>query len=236
MKKLLATLTLSLLAYTSYANQTTLEKNLKQLYPEIPAKVTGTTPIKGMYEIQVGDSFVYTDENARYFFVGNLVDFKNKENLTAKREQERNKIDISKLPLEQAIKNIKGDGSRILYVFSDPDCPYCQKLEQALTTVDNVTIYTFLYPLKNLHPNAELVASQIWCSNNRYEAWEDYMVNRTPSTTSPNCDNPIQKNIQLGRSLNISGTPTLFLKDGQRVMGGRDANEIEELLQSIQTK
>ncbi len=236
MKKLLATLTLSLLAYTSYANQNTLEKNLKQLYPDIPAIVTGTTPLKGMYEIKVGDSFVYTDEHARYFFVGNLVDFKNKENLTAKREQQRNKIDISKLPLEQAIKNIKGDGSRTLYVFSDPDCPYCQKLEQALTTVDNVTIYTFLYPLKNLHPNAELVASQIWCSNNRYEAWEDYMVNRTPSTTSPNCDNPIQKNIQLGRSLNISGTPTLFLKDGQRVMGGRDANEIEELLQSIQTK
>ena len=231
MQKLFSTLALGLLASTfSYANQNTLEKNLKANYPEIPMQVIGETPIKKIYTVQVGDGLVYTDENARYFFVGNLVDFKNKENLTAKQEQELNKIDVSKLPLDQAIKHVKGNGERIMYVFSDPDCPYCKKLEQAMTSIDNVTIYLFLYPVRNLHPNAETAAQQIWCSSNRYEAWEDYMINAQSPDSSNHCENPIEKNIQLGRTLKVAGTPTIFLKDGQRITGGRDADEIEALL------
>ena len=231
MKKWLTLLGLSALTLTSaYASTTTLEKNLKKEFPQVPTKILGDTPIKGVYELLVGDTIVYTDENARYFFVGNLVDFKNKQNLTAKREEALTKIDVNTLPLEQAIKHVKGDGSRTLYVFSDPDCPYCKKLEKNMTSVDNVTLYTFLFPLKNLHPNAETVAQQIWCASNPYEAWEDYMILNKAPTTTANCDNPIQKNIALGRSLNITGTPTLFLADGSRISGALDAEDLNKLL------
>lgn len=233
MQKLFATLALGLLASTlTYANQATLEKNLKTDYPQLSMQVIGETPVKGIYTVQVAGNLVYTDENARYFFVGNLVDFKEKENLTAKQEQQLNKIDVAKLPLENAIKLVKGNGERTLYVFSDPDCPYCKKLEQALTGIDNVTVYTFMYPLVSLHPNAERVAKQIWCSKNQYDAWEDYMIHSRKPSATPNCKNPIQQNIELGKALKVTGTPTLFLKDGQRVSGGRDADEIESLLQS----
>lgn len=234
MKKWFSSLILSVLSLNlAYANQTTLEKNLKKEFPEIPTKNLGETPIKNIYEVMVADTIVYTDENARYFFVGNLVDFKNKENLTAKREQALNKIDVSKLPLEQAIKHVKGDGSRVLYVFSDPDCPYCKKLEQNMTSVDNVTLYTFLYPLTNLHPRADIVAEQIWCSSNKYEAWEDYMILNEAPDSVIGCDNPIQNNIKLGQKLNITGTPTLFLKDGTRISGTLSTEQINKLLDDV---
>lgn len=234
MKKWFSTLALSVFSLNLvYANPPTLEKNLKKEFPEIPTKILGETPIKNMYEVMIADTIVYTDENARYFFVGNLVDFKNKENLTAKREKALGQIDIAQLPLEQAIKHVKGDGSRVLYVFSDPDCPYCKKLEQNMTSVDNVTLYTFLYPLTNLHPNADVVAEQIWCASNKYEAWEDYMILNEAPDTIVGCDNPIEKNIALGRKLNITGTPTLFLKDGSRVSGVLSTEQINKLLDAI---
>lgn len=233
MKKFLSMVSLSIFAATfAQADQTSLEKNLQKNYPEMNAKVTGSTPFKGVYEVTVGDQIVYTDDKGQYFFVGNLVDFKNKENLTAKREQQINKIDVTKLPLDQAIKYVKGNGSRVLYIFSDPDCPYCQQLEKELTSVDNVTIYLFLYPLKSIHPNAETVAKQIWCSGDRYAAWEDHMINQQAPTALPTCSNPISKNLALGQSLKISGTPTIFLKDGQLISGAREAEDIENLLNS----
>ena len=216
-----------------HANQSALEKNLKKEFPEINTKILGTTPVKEVYEVLIGENVVYTDQNARYFFVGQLIDFKNKENLTAKREKQLTQVDVSTLPTEQAIKSVKGDGTRKLYVFSDPDCPYCKKLEQNLTNIDNVTIYTFLFPLKNLHPNAENVAKQIWCSSNPYEAWEEYMILNNPPSALATCDNPVQKNINLGRNIGVTGTPTLFFQDGTRVSGAMSHENISKMLDEI---
>ena len=232
-----ATIALMGLALTfssaSFADADTLTKNLKNNYPNLSAKVVGKSPVDDIYEVQVAGNLVYTDEDARYFFVGNLVDFKTKTNLTEQRQQELNQINISQLPLENAVKNVKGKGERKLYVFSDPDCPYCQRLEQELTTVDNVTIYTFLMPLKALHPNAEMIAKKVWCSKNRYEAWEDYMLHKQAPSAVDNCKNPIAQNIDLAATLNITGTPTLFLNNGQRISGGRTAQELEMLLETV---
>ena len=81
--------------------------------------------------------------------------------------------------------------------------------------------------------NAEKVSNQIWCSKNPAEAWTNYMLNRKLPTNSKSCSSPIQKNIALGQKLNIDGTPTLFLQDGQRLSGvPTDAKQIEALLQS----
>ena len=95
------------LSNASFADVDTLAKNLKNNYPNLSAKVVGESPVDDIYEVQVAGNLVYTNEDARYFFVGNLVDFKNKTNVTEQRQQELSQIDISQLPLEDAIKNKK---------------------------------------------------------------------------------------------------------------------------------
>ncbi|KAF7276539.1 hypothetical protein GWI33_010105 [Rhynchophorus ferrugineus] len=208
MQKLLGTLVLGLFINTaSFADQATLEKK--------PESTISRTQCES-----------YRDNTSEKY----LRNFQKKENLTEKREQALNAIDISKLPLQNAIKQVKGNGKRVIYVFSDPDCPYCKRLEQELTSVNNITIYTFMYPLTSLHPNADLIAKKIWCSDNRYEAWEDYLLHGKQPDAGTTCENPIEQNLQLGQQLEISGTPTFFLQNGQRISGGRDADKIEELL------
>ncbi|MBH2002551.1 MAG: DsbC family protein [Moraxellaceae bacterium] len=237
-KTWLSALTLGLLSLqTVHADSKILEQNFKQNYPDIPVTSVSQSPLAGIYEVYVGGKIIYTDENAKYLLFGNLLDVKNQKNLTEDRIAELNKIDVKQLPLNQAIKYVKGKGERMLYVFTDPDCPYCQKLEQHMTSVDNVTVYLFLFPLKKLHPQAEIVANKIWCAKNQYEAWEDYMLHQKLTQNSGTCDTPIQKNLILGQNLQISGTPTMFLENGMRLSGlPQDAQQMEQFLQEAHTK
>jgi len=209
MKKLIAALGLSLMTMgLAHADIATLKANLQKNYPDITPQSIQPTPIKDIYEVYMDGEVVYTNDEARYFFIGNLVDLKNKVSLTEQRLQELNKIDVKTLPLNQAIKHVKGNGKRVMYVFSDPDCPYCHALEEELKKVDNVTVYLFLYPLKNLHPNAEAMAQKIWCSKDKYSAWENYVLDRKQPTGKEGCATPVQKNLELGEKLHIDGTPT----------------------------
>lgn len=233
MKQWLSLLAISMFTLgTAHADIQTLKQNLKTQYPEIDIKSVDTTPVKDIYEVYMRGRIVYTNEDAKYFFVGNLIDLKAQKNLTDERESILTAIDVKSLPLTQAIKHVKGKGERIIYLFSDPDCPYCQHLEKELKNIDNITIYLFLYPIKSLHPNSENMAQQIWCSKDQYKTWQDYLINKKQPTSVKICTTPIDKNIQLAKKLAIDGTPTFFLKDGTRVSGARDAEEIESLLNS----
>ena len=234
MKIWLSLLTLGLFTFSSaHADIQTLQQNLKTKYPEIQVKSVQNSPIKDVYEVYMGGRIVYTNEEAKYFFVGNLIDLKEQKNLTEERMQALKSIDVKSLPLKQAIKHVKGKGERVIYVFSDPDCPYCQNLEKELKNIDNLTVYLFLYPITRLHPNAESISQQIWCSKNQYQAWEDYLIDKKQPSANKSCTTPIEKNIALAKSLEVDGTPTFFLQDGTRISGVREAGEIELLLKAV---
>lgn len=234
MKRWLTALSLGLFAFTTtHADIATVQENLKKNFPTIPVKSVTTSPIKDIYEVYMDGRIVYTNNDAKLFFVGNLIDLVNQKNLSEEREQVLTSIDIKKLPLDQAIKHVKGKGERVLYIFSDPDCPYCHQLEQELTKVDNVTIYLFLFPITTLHPNAATIANQIWCSKDRYQTWQDYLLEKKQPKTTKTCSTPVEKNIQLAKTLGITGTPSFFLKNGNRISGARSAEDIETLLKDV---
>jgi thiol:disulfide interchange protein DsbC len=135
------------------------------------------------------------------------------------------------LPLNQAIKVVKGNGSRKLAVFSDPDCPFCKQLEQqALVGLNDVTIYTFLFPLAELHPDAANKAKAIWCAQDRTRAWQDWMLNGQLPKGATTCATPVEENAELGKKLGIRGTPLLIFANGKRVSGAIPAQEIEARL------
>ena len=157
----------------------------------------------------MGKNIAYTDPSARYLIFGHLFDMAEQRDLTAEVLETLNRIDVSSLPLDDAIKVIRGRGKRSLFVFSDPDCPYCRKLESELSMLDDVTIYTYLYPIKELHPQAARKARLVWCAQDRSTAWNDLMIKgQIPQTGTDDCQNPINNNVALARSLGIDATPT----------------------------
>ena len=154
--KKLAVIYLLTVSQFALADEASLKKAIEVAYPKFKVESVIKTPYAGLYEVFMGGQIVYTDEKLTFLIAeGRFVDPKTKKDVTGERLDELTKIDFSSLPLDQAIKVVKGNGSRKLVVFSDVDCPFCKRLEQnELSNIDNVTIYTFLYPIESLHPDA----------------------------------------------------------------------------------
>lgn len=201
---------------------------LQELYPQRQFGPVATTPIPGLYEVVTGDSLSYVDASGKYLILGGqLLDFGKGINLSEARINELNKLDPSKLNLADAIKMVKGNGKRILYVFADPNCAFCKKLESTdLNGVDNVTVYTFLYPILQ---GSKEKAAHIWCAPDRAKTWDDWMIRGTAPMPF-NCDTPLERNLALGRQHRITGTPTMFSADGRRLAGAAGTQAINAFL------
>jgi thiol:disulfide interchange protein DsbC len=232
LKKLVSIALLSTFATLAHADEASVKKAVEAAYPKFKVESVTKTGYAGLYEVFMAGQILYTDEKMSFLIAeGRLVDPKTKKDITGERLEELTKIDFSSLPLEQAIKVVKGNGSRKLVVFSDVDCPYCKRLEQnELSNITDVTVYTFLYPIQQLHPDAEAKSRSIWCSNNRVKAWEDWILrNQLPKSTGT-CEVPLEKVGELARKIGVTSTPTLIFSDGKRMLGSQPYKEIEKAM------
>lgn len=191
------------------------------------------TPYSGLYEIRIGNDILYTDKTATYLINGHVFNLTTGADLTRERIDDISKIKFSDLPLDKALKSVKGDGSRVIAVFEDPNCGYCKRLRQTtLKDTDNVTIYTFMYNI--LSDDSFTKSKNVWCAPDRQKAWDDWMLNgKVPATTAASCETPNDEVLALGRKLGVQGTPAIFFADGSRVPGAIDAKTLEDKFSKI---
>lgn len=219
-----------MLALNAQANEPLIRKALLQQFPSAQISSVKKTPYSGLFEVYLDGQVLYVDAQAKYVFAGDVIDLKNRRNLTQARLSQLQAVSWDTLPLNNALKTVKGNGARKLVVFSDVDCPYCRKFEAELNKVDNITVYTFLYPIEGLHPKAVQASKQIWCAPDRNKAWDDYISGGSVPNNDGKCANPVDETIALGVKLKISGTPTIIFANGQRVPGMVPAAQLERLL------
>lgn len=235
-KKLVSFTLLSALlsAFTTIAmaDEASVKKAVEAAYPKFKVESVTKTAYAGLYEVFMGGQIIYTDEKMTFLIAeGRLVDPKTKKDITGERMEELTKIDFSSLPLDQAIKIVKGNGSRKLVVFSDVDCPYCKRLERnELTNITDVTVYTFLYPIAQLHPDSASKSKSIWCAKDRVKAWDDWIMHDQLPKATGTCDVPLEKIGELARKIGVTSTPTLIFADGKRMLGAQPYKEIERAM------
>ena len=184
----------------------------------------------GLYEVVVQGQVVYVDPAVKFFINGPIIDIQNGRNLTQERLDELAQIDVTKLPLDQALKTVRGNGKRVIYTFSDPYCGYCQRLERTLAKLDNVTIYSFVVPLMN----SEEMVNRIFCSKDPTQAWHDWMIKQIEPAKSDSCQSPlVQKNALLVSRFGINSAPNSYFSDGSRLEGAVSLEDIEKKFSSI---
>ena len=224
------------LAPIAYA-ETPTEKTVRdRIAPNLgdDAKITSVTqtPYGGLFEVRIGNQIIYTDQKAQYLFVGRILDSTTMLDYTKQRQEVISKIKFSDLPLDLALKTVKGDGKRVIAVFEHPNCSYCKKFRQTLQEINNITVYTFMYNI--LSADSVAKSRDIWCSADRNKAWDDWMLNKKAVPTAPaSCTTPHEKIFSVGQKLGISGTPTIFFNDGTRVPGAMDAKALEARLATL---
>jgi len=204
----------------------TLQKNIQGLRID----AVRPAPIAGIYEIVSGRNIYYSDLEGHHLIAGgHIFDTSNRRDLTAVRLQELNRIDWNILPLDKAV--VSGDPKGLpLAVFTDPDCPYCRKLEQELVDIKGVKVYSFLFPLTQLHKQAQQHAESIWCAKDQHQAMLDIMLYHKP-VTKGTCATPIKQIHALAVKLGISGTPTMIAGDGRIFSGFKKVADLKKWLE-----
>jgi thiol:disulfide interchange protein DsbC len=221
-----------LLAGAALAQEAAIRKNLLERLPQIGRidEVT-KTPVPGLYEVRVGTDIFYTDAEGNYLIEGQVLDLRQRKNLTEERQNKLLAVDFDSLPIKDAFTVVRGDGKRRLAVFQDPNCGFCKKFERDLQKVDNVTIHMFLFPV--LGADSVVKSRNIWCAKDKARAWQDWMIRdvAAPPAPSPGCDTTaLDRNREFGRKHQITGTPTLVFADGRRVPGALGAAQVDKML------
>lgn len=233
---LLVLLTRSACAWDAKTDQ--VRENLRKNYPKTEFSVTPSM-MEGIYEITAGSNRFYTNINGRVFIFGEMLDpyslagagvvSRDEPPTAAAQPVEPEKLAWANLPLENAIKTVKGTGARKLAIFTDPDCPYCRKLESELSALNDVTIYYFPYPLT--HPAARAKIDIAWCAQNPVQTWDLLMQGYVVPSSGPCPSSPVDRNLLLGRKFSINGTPFIFSENGKAISGWAPKAKIETLFE-----
>lgn len=230
MKKIiLTTLALSLSAWTM-ADVNLAQQNLAKNYPNLAIKNIASTEMRGIYSAEIDDQIVYLNDDAEHLIAGNMLRLTDQKSLTQELIVKKNTIDWKKLPLKNAIKSVRGNGKRQLAIFSDPNCPYCQQLEVGLKKLDNVTLYTFILPLK---PQSVAPSKQVYCEQDPSFAWQQLIEKGIQPKNKKSCNNPVNANLELAKQLGVEGTPAIIFSNGYRVLGAYPATEIETIWREL---
>jgi thiol:disulfide interchange protein DsbC len=226
-----------LLALPAIAGEAEIRQVLKSRFPNI--RIDGVQPaaLPGLFEVrlqtQEGPQVLYIDGAANFMVDGSIIEVKSGRNLTQERLQKLSAIEFSALPLDLALKVQRGNGKRVLAMFTDPYCPYCRRLEQSLLQIDDITVYVFMFPV--IRPDLADHSRAVWCAPDRVQAWLELAAADKPKvpTGGASCANPVDKVLELGRSLRVRGTPTLFFANGERAGGGMPAGQLRAKLDEI---
>ncbi len=223
---------LTALSLSALAQEAAIRKNIAARLPQLKSiDEVRASPMPGLFEVRVnGTEIYYADAQGNYLIEGNLIDTRNRRNLTDERIEKLTAIKFESLPLKDAFTIVRGNGERKIAVFEDPNCGYCKRFERDLQKVDNVTIYLFLYPI--LGADSTEKSKAIWCARDRGQAWQDWMLrDQTAPAAAAMCDtSALARNVEVGRKHKINGTPTLLFTNGARVPGAVDTKKIEQML------
>ena len=230
-------LVLVVFALPALADETRIRQALEAKLGGVKVEGVQATPIAGIFEVRFqaseGLQIIYADAQGNYFFTGHLIEARSDRDLTEERLQKLTAIEFSALPLELAVKIQRGNGKRVLAMFTDPYCPYCRKLEQALLQLEDITVYVFMYPV--IRPDAADHSRAVWCSKDRAKAWLELAAGERAKIPSAgaNCANPVDKVLELGRSLRVRSTPTLYFANGERAEGGMPISQMRAKMDEI---
>lgn len=234
MTRLIAVLALMLAAAGAVADEAKIRRAVEAALGGVRVEGIQPAPLPGFFEVRFttreGPQIIYTDADASYILEGSLYDTRNKRNLTEDRLRKLSAINFDALPLDLAVKVQRGNGKRVLVMFSDPYCPACRQFEQTLSQVDDITIYYFMYPV--IRPELADHSRAVWCAPDRAKAWLDLAARPKPlvPAADTSCEAPIERVLELGKSLRVSSTPTLFFANGERLRGGLPAAQLRTML------
>lgn len=193
------------------------------------------SPLAGLYEVITETNIFYTDEKQSFVLLNSVVvGVEKKNNMSQERNSQLGPFQFQDLPLDHAIKTVRGDGSRVFVTWEDANCGYCKRFLKVLDEVPNTTVYTFVVGI--LGEDSKEKAKNIWCAPDKSKVWTEWMGRNVPIPVQEKCTGvPTAANEMLMKKYRIQGTPAIFFQNGERIPGMTSAANIEKKLAQLKS-
>lgn len=195
-----------------------IREALQAIAPDAEISSVEATPIEGLYEVVIGRDVLYMTAEGRYLLQGNLVDLEERKNLTEEAKARVVKDLIDGIDEEEMIIYEPDEEVRhTVTVFTDIECPYCQRMHQEMDDylAWGIRVRYLAFPPQGPDSEAFEAAEAVWCSDDRNAAMDRAKAGET--VEAPDCTNPVRSHFELARNLRVPGTPALVMPDGQLV-------------------
>ncbi len=225
MKKQILTLISALLVVSQWVLaaddfEARLTDSLRKVIPDAEITSIKQSDLPGLYEIMMGVDVIYMSEDGRFVFRGDLYDLQKRLNVSKVRRYEARVLAFADLYPDQLIEFApKGETRHVVYVYTDIDCTYCRKLHKGVEYLNDhgVAVRYLAFPRAGIGSKAYKTMVSAWCSDDPKQALTDAKLGKAiPSLV---CDAPVEKHFNLGREMNVRGTPAIFLESGQELGG-----------------
>lgn len=206
---------------------------LSKVIPGAEPDTVRPAQLPGFYEVAFGSELYYVSQDARYLISGDVIDLKQKANLS---EQRRGALRLDALAALGEEKMIvypaKGETKHVVNVFTDIDCGYCRKLHSGMDKMNELGIEVryLAYPRAGIGSGSYDKAVSVWCADDPKEAMNVAKAGKEPPQAE--CENPVAEEFKLGQAVGVSGTPALVLEDGTLVPGYVPPERLRAMLDS----
>lgn len=214
----------------------------KNIDPTVTVEDVSPAPARGLYQLTLKKGsllqVVYMDFSKNYLLAGQLIDIKSKRDLTRQSVEAAMTIDTAAIPLDNALVMGNPKGKKVIYFFTDPECPFCFKLHQTIAEMvkedQELKVYIVLIPL-DIHPNSLWKTESIICKSKENMGLalkmleNSYEKKEVPKLT---CKKGVGAEMKaLGAKLGVNLTPTLSFPNGKVMTGARPKEDIRKMLE-----
>jgi thiol:disulfide interchange protein DsbC len=200
--------------------------SLRGVAPDVEVTAVQPSPIPGFYEVALGAKVLYMTEDGRYLLNGDLMDLKEKRNLSEERRAETRIEVLTTSGVDRMIEFAPPNPRHFLYVYTDIDCGYCRRFHQQVKQLNGagIGVRYLAFPRAGIGSDSYRTAVSVWCAANPQQALTDAKAGR--KIPSAQCENPVSDHFRLGEAMGVRGTPTIIMDDGSEVGGYRSAQEL----------
>lgn len=204
---------------------------LQEILPEFSPDSINQSPIDGYYEVAFGTQIIYISNDGQYAIQGTLVDLLDgKKNLTEIAENNVRKQFMEEVNALEPISFGAEKPRHTITVFTDIDCPYCQKMHEEMDQYASygIKINYLLFPRNGITSPGYLNAVSVWCHNDRKDALT--RAKAREKIEKKTCDNPVVDHFEIGKKVGVTGTPAVLTQEGKLMPGYLPAKDLAQRL------
>ena len=224
----------SLLVFADGHNHDAMLEKLTKIRPDFVAKSVNETAVKGIFKVDIiNGPTIYLTKDGQHFFTGDFYAISDNGlvNLGEQAREKKRVVALSALSLSDIIVFAPEQSKAHVYVFTDVDCYYCQKLHQEVPALQalGIEVRYLAYPRAGIGSDSYQKIASAWCAE---DPQDSLTILKAGGDIPRNVceDNPIAQQLALGTDLGVKGTPALITEAGVLLPGYMPADKLAQAL------